>query len=53
MAKSPLMSSPVKTAVTPGSDSAPDLSIDTIFACASWERTRAIQSVPGSDMSSM
>ena len=34
-----LRSSPVKIAVTPGSASAADVSIETMFACASVERT--------------
>src|SRR3954470_8796566 len=39
--KSPRSSSPVYTATTPGCCSAPDLSIETIAACASGERTIA------------
>ncbi len=41
-----LMSSPVKTPLTPGRASASDASIETIFACASGERTTAMYSIP-------
>ena len=43
------MSSPVNTAITPGARARPTASIETIFACASGERTNAACSMPGSD----
>ena len=47
-----LMSSPVKTAFTPGRASALDASIESTLACASGERTTAAQSMPGRARSS-
>jgi hypothetical protein len=47
------MSSPVKTASTPGRALAASVSIETIFACASGERTIAAYSMPGRTMSSV
>ena len=47
------MSSPVNTALMPGRAVAAELSIETILALASGERTIAAHSVPGSEMSSM
>ena len=47
------MSAPVNTAWIPGRDAAAEVSIETILACASGERTNATHSVPGSEMSSM
>ena len=44
---------PVKTATTPGYSLAADVSIETIFACASGERTNAAHSWPVTLMSSM
>ena len=41
------MSSPVKTATTSSRASAADVSIETIFACASGERTNADPQLPG------
>ena len=46
------MSSPVKTAITPGCSRAAVVSIDRIFAWASEDRTSAACSMPGSTMSS-
>ena len=46
------MSSPVKTATTPSRSAAAELSIETIFAWASGERTNAIHSIPVTEMSS-
>ena len=46
------MSSAVNTPWTPGADFAPEVSIETICACASVERTTAMWSMPGSTMSS-
>jgi hypothetical protein len=43
---------PVSTACTPSYASAPDVSIDSMRACASGERTNAAHSIPGSVMSS-
>src|SRR6185295_390571 len=43
---SSLRSSEVKTPCTPGADLAPSVSIDTIVACASVERTTAMYSMP-------
>ena len=45
-------SSPVKTPNTPGASFAASVSIETIFACASVERTIAMWSMPASTMSS-
>jgi hypothetical protein len=47
------MSSPVSTAITSPRRAAADVSIDTIVACASGERTIATWSMPGTPRSSM
>jgi hypothetical protein len=46
-------SSPVNTPRTPSRPAAAEVSMELIAACASGERTIAIQSVAGSEMSSV